>query len=117
MKLIHYAGDVLLTSDAIAQAVVEYAAALARAESSTELTIPIVLSDGTTATASLLLGPASQLVTQPAVGPVAELDDELLVDDIIARTNALGPVRAVPAGASSVAASDEYGLEWPPRAI
>lgn len=111
MKRIHYAGDVLLTSDAVAEAVVEYAAALARAESSTELTIPVILENGMAAKASLLLGPASQLVAQPAVDPVGELDDALLVESIVERTSALGPVRAVPSAAYSPVDTDEYGLE------
>jgi len=111
MKTINYAGGAVLTSDAIADAVVDYAAALAKAGSSEELTIPVVLEDGSSSEASLLLGPASQLVASPELDPHGELADDALVDEIRARTEALGPLRAVPVDPSEVDVIDEYGLE------
>jgi len=110
MKTIHYAGGEVLTSDNLADAVVDYAAALAKAGSSAELTIPVVLSDGSTSEASMLLGPASQLVAQPAVDPDGELEDDALVGDISKLTTALGPSRVEPSDAPAEAYLDEHGL-------
>jgi hypothetical protein len=111
MKTIHYAGGEVLTSDEVADAVVDYAAALAKAGSSAELTIPVVLADGTTSEASMLLGPASQLVAQPAVNPDGELDDDTLVTRIVTLTAALGPARAQPSDNPNPTGLDEFGLE------
>lgn len=111
MKTIHYAGGEVLTSDEIADAVVDYAAALAKRESSAELTIPVILEDGSQSEASLLLGPASQIVARPAVEPAGELVDAPLVDDIANRTAALGPIRAEPGEVATGGGLDEFGLE------
>ena len=111
MKTIHYAGGVVLTSDELADAVVDYAAALAKKGSSAELTIPVVLEDGSHSEASMLLGPASQLVAQPAVNPDGELDDDALVESVINRTAALGPIRAEPGVPTPAGGVDEFGLE------
>lgn len=111
MKTIHYAGGEVLTSDQIADAVVDYAAALAKRETSAELTIPVILEDGSQSEASLLLGPASQLIAQPNVDPVGELVDAALVDEIAQKTAALGPIRAEPGEVAAGGGLDEFGLE------
>lgn len=111
MKTIHYAGGTVLTNDDIADAVVDYAAALAKRETSAELTIPAILEDGSRSEASLLLGPASQIVAKPAVDPVGELVDAALVDEITHKTAALGPIRAEPGLAAMGGGLDEFGLE------
>ena len=94
MKTIHYAGDELLTGDEIADAVVEYAAALARGESSAALSIPTMDDRGEVVQVSMLLGPASQLIVTPATGDERELRDELLVARIDRDTRGLGIARA-----------------------
>lgn len=92
MKLIHYAGDELITGDAIADAVLDYAAALARTEGSVTLQIPVRLPDGRQSEAKLLIGPASQLVALTSESEFAEIvDDELVAGirrEIIAMSNA-----------------------------
>jgi hypothetical protein len=111
MKTIHYAGGEVLTSDDVADAVVDYAAALAKAGSSAELTIPVLLSDGSTSEASMLLGPASQLVAQPEPGTDVDLDDKALLIDVRDKAAALGPSRAEPTDAPMLPGIDEFGLE------
>jgi hypothetical protein len=92
MKLIHYAGDELITGDAIADAVLEYAAALARADGSVTLEIPVRFPDGRSAWATILIGPASQLVAVPHDSEYTELVDDALVahirDEIASLSNA-----------------------------
>lgn len=82
MKLIHYAGDELITGDAIADAVLEYAAALARTEGSVTLEVPVRFPDGHSASAVMLIGPASQLVAVPHDSEFDELVDDALVTSI-----------------------------------
>jgi hypothetical protein len=111
MKTIHYAGGEVLTSDTLADAVVDYASALARVGSSAQLTIPVVLPDGTVSEASLLLGPASQLVAQPTLDARGELENTELVAEVTRRTRALGPSKAVPTDVPAQAGLDDFGLE------
>jgi hypothetical protein len=79
MKLIHYAGETLLTGDAIADAVLKYASALASCEESATIAIPVRLSSGAIADANLLVGPASQLVAVPQESALGEIVDEALL--------------------------------------
>ena len=87
----------LLTSEAIADAVITYATVLARAESADTVIIPIVREDGEVDTARLLLGPASQMTIVPDGAEVTVLPgEEAIVRDIEARTARLEP-RSIPA--------------------
>ena len=69
MQRIHYSGVSLLTGNDIARGVVQYARVLARVGGSAEVSLPVRLSDGGTANATLLIGPASQLVTVEESSP------------------------------------------------
>jgi hypothetical protein len=111
MKTIHYAGDVVLTNDDVADAVVDYASALAKKGSSAELTIPVVLDDGSTSTASMLLGPASQLIAAPAPGAKEAGADPALLAEIAQAIALLGMVSAKPVDAAPMDGVDDYGLD------
>jgi hypothetical protein len=63
MERIHYAGGELLTGSDIADAIVDYAAALAGRSAAASVDIPVRTGTGGVARAHLLIGPASQLVT------------------------------------------------------
>jgi hypothetical protein len=80
MELIHYAGGELMTGDAIAKAVLDYAKALALNDSSDEVEIPIRHEDGSAGTAQLLIGPASQLVAETINTDLDDISDDGLVD-------------------------------------
>lgn len=82
MKLIHYAGETLLTGDALAEAVLRYASALSAKEDSATLTIPTRLPDGAISSAIMLIGPASQLVAVPQDSEFDEVVDEELLAQI-----------------------------------
>jgi hypothetical protein len=85
VKSIHYAGDVLLTGDVIADTLVHYASALARNESSATMEVPVRFPDGRIETATFLLGPASQLVAVPTESSYDEIVDDALVADLTLR--------------------------------
>jgi len=79
MKSIHYAGEVLMTGDAIADAVVQYAEALAKNGTSASIAVPVITQDGTATEANFLLGPASQLVAVALESDHADpINEELL---------------------------------------
>lgn len=80
MQRIHYSGVSLLTGNDIARGVVQYARVLARVGGSAEVSLPVRLSDGGTANATLLIGPASQLVTVEESSPFEELSAPEVVD-------------------------------------
>ena len=87
MKRIFYAGGSALTSDPLADAVLGYAEALAKGTKADVVRIPIALDSGHAGEATLLIGPASQLLT---VSEDAELlsvpDDSGLVAELERRT-------------------------------
>lgn len=105
MKLIHYAGDELVTGDSIADAVLDYAAALARTEGSITLDIPVRFPDGQVTEVRMLIGPASQLVAIPHESDSAELVDDALVTDI------RGKIAALSHAHPQVAVADN-GAKW-----
>lgn len=85
MDRISYAGESLLTGTAIARALFDYAQALAEVGSSGTIEIPTIDANGHAATASLLVGPASQLVSTTIATDLTEVEDEALVATIKAR--------------------------------
>lgn len=79
MDRINYAGGTLLTGTAIARALLEYASALAKTDQATTVEIPIVREGGAVARASLVIGPASQLVAESVESEYPEPEDDALV--------------------------------------
>jgi hypothetical protein len=89
MKRVYYASGSVLTGDKTADAIVHYAAALASRATSDTIDIPIVLPDGTTGRAQLLIGPASQLVIVPEEGIPDTPEDEETIAELSRRSRLL----------------------------
>lgn len=82
---IHYTGQSFTTGDAVAEAVVSYAAALAHAGRTDMVQIPTVGSGDQRRSLTLLIGQALPIATED-LGPHAdELEDERLVAVLAAR--------------------------------
>jgi hypothetical protein len=80
MDRIHYAGDSILTGTEIAHALLEYAQALAVAGTSATVDIPVVDErDGSIGRSELLIGPASQLISDTEQSPYEDVIDHDLV--------------------------------------
>ena len=79
MRYVRYAGEELLTGDAIAEAVVQLAEALVANHSAAHVRIPIQLVDGVVGEATLLVSPATQLITLPGPQDADELIDHQAV--------------------------------------
>jgi len=96
MKRIHYAGGAALTSNALADAVLAYAEALAKsAQPQADIvTVPVVLDSGHAGEASLLIGPASQLLTVSEDAEMLKVpDDAGIVAELQRRTRRVGSPR------------------------
>lgn len=115
MKVISTGTDRFLTSDAVADAVLEFAGVLARAGTADTIAIPFVQDSGEVAEARLLLGPASQISLLPGddrAGAGADappqLDDGPVLEDLHRRTVLLEPA-AIPEAAGD---HDEMFLDF-----
>jgi hypothetical protein len=110
MRRIVYAGTVFYTGDELAEALMDYARALGQQGVADTVSIPGRTLQGEIDDVELLIGPASQIVSEPVelIGP--ELQDARLVDSLRARTAQLAPRRpeAEPAnGEHGTAATDD----------
>jgi hypothetical protein len=84
MKRVSYAGGSFVSGDRIVEAVTRFAAANANAERAAEIEVPAVDVDGRVQRIGVVLGPASQMFTEPVLAE-KELEDE----DFVARVDAL----------------------------
>ncbi len=95
MKYVIYGDNRVMTGDAIAEAVLDYAAALGENGTTDIVEIPTADEHGFGVTAEMLLGPASQVMTEPAPEDELEPEDEALVNELRRRTEAVGGARFV----------------------
>lgn len=86
MDRIHYAGDSVLTGTKIAQALLEYAQALAKTGGSATVDIPTREEDGSLGRSLILIGPASQLIADAEDSAYDEVIDDEVVAHITGET-------------------------------
>jgi hypothetical protein len=89
MKTIHYSDAVILTSDAAADAVMDYATALATHGTADSVSVPTVDEDGFETLVRVLIGPASQMVVEPAPDDELEPESRTFVADVRMRIDRL----------------------------
>jgi hypothetical protein len=116
MKRILYAGGEFVTADAVADSLMEYASVLAVVDSADVITVPGLDGAGTIRRISMILGPASQLVSMECDDPHVDLQAEGTVTDLQERArrrlpNAIGVAvaGAGPAETDAESASHEPG--------
>jgi len=97
MKTIIYAGAQLMTGNDIAAAVLDFCTALAEDATAETVVIPILSADGSRKNATLVIGPASQIVAEDVDTGFDELLDPDVVSELARRTRAHRPVAASPA--------------------
>ncbi|MGW9158229.1 hypothetical protein [Microbacterium sp. NPDC055665] len=86
MRAILYGGEVFLTGDDIADALLAYGRALGEDERAEIIEIPVREQDGTVVSAKFLIGPASQIVAKAISSSAPELKDPELVRHLQALT-------------------------------
>ena len=96
MKRISYSDDFIVTDDRIADAVLAYASLLARSSESDVIEIPTVTAEGRLGRASLVLGPASQLVSVGSDADPVDMDVAASLDDLAERMTRLSRVPQIP---------------------
>jgi hypothetical protein len=95
VKRISYSDDFIITDDDIADALLTYATLLAKVDQSDVVKVPALDRDGRLVEASLVIGPASQLLAFPEEHAPVEMDiaDTLvLLRERIARLQTPGSV-------------------------
>jgi hypothetical protein len=90
MRRIHYSSGSVLTGDRIARVVLEYAEALALDGRADIVEIPVTLPSGNPGSATLLIGPSSQLASVTEESALAEPNDDRLVGELEDRMRRLG---------------------------
>ena len=101
MRMLSYSGESVVTTDGVGEAVVDYARALIADNSADVVDIP-VLSDDEETTASMVIGPSSQLIVVPLHSVEVKLRDEMTIARLRAKTAALGPHKIVPTDSETV---------------
>lgn len=114
MKYVVYGDNKVMTGDAIADAVLAYAAALGENGTTDIVEIPTADESGTAVHAELLLGPASQVMVESAPDDELEPEDEDLVGELVRRTAAVGGARFVDAASSHSEDPDAKRLRTDP---
>ena len=89
MDRIHYAGHSVLTGTAIAQALLDYAQALAEAGGSATVDFPILNEDGSRGRSEILIGPSSQIISDAEESEHDDLVDEELVARMVDQADRL----------------------------
>jgi hypothetical protein len=111
VQRIFYANGSILTGDSIAAAVLSYAQALAKSPLADTITIPFVEeSSGVPSRATLLIGPASQLMFVPVIDAgFEEPRDDQLVAELLRRASFIASPRPVPQDPNeTVLVSEEF---------
>ena len=88
MKRVSYAGGSFVSGDRIVDAVSRFAAANANAKRAAEVQVPAMNLDGTVQNIGIVVGPASQLFSEPVIAR-DELEDEEFVERIESLTRDL----------------------------
>ncbi|PCN49589.1 hypothetical protein Csp2054_01180 [Curtobacterium sp. 'Ferrero'] len=100
MKYVIYGDNKVMTGDAIAEAVLGYAAALGENGTTDIVEIPTADEHGVASVSEVLLGPASSVMVEPAPDDELEPEDADLVNELVRRTAAVGGGRFVDAASS-----------------
>ncbi|GAA3339881.1 hypothetical protein GCM10017714_17370 [Curtobacterium pusillum] len=95
MKYIHYDGSLILTGDAIADAVVDYAAVLGANGRTDTVAIPAVADDGSVTRTTVLVGPASELTVSTAPDDELEPEDRAFIRKLRDAASRAGSARPV----------------------
>jgi len=95
VKYIHYDATLILTGDLIADAVVDYAAALGANGRTDAISVPSVGDDGTVTRTLLLVGPSSELTVTVAPDDELEPEDPAFIRRLRDAARRAGPERPV----------------------
>jgi hypothetical protein len=113
MKTIRYDNTAILTSDDVADAVIEYAAALSGGQRADTVAVPAVAEDGTMTTTKILIGPTSEVVVEDADEDELELENDEFVARLRAAARTFGHDSVIHADTRSDLTTGEHENEAP----
>ena len=93
MRKVIYAGSAFYTGDRLAEALLEYANLLAHRDMSETVYVPGRTPDGVRGDIEVLIGPASQLLSEPTDEEFEEIVDEEVVRKFLVEIEKLRPAR------------------------
>jgi hypothetical protein len=96
MKQIRYGEKIWLVGDTTADTLLDYAAALARADSAEHVSIQVLDINGASEQLDLLIGPATMMTAEPTHDEFADPDNSAVEDNMRELTAALGRTQARP---------------------
>jgi hypothetical protein len=108
VKRLHHAGGSVLTGDALADAVLDYARTLGNRHLLDVVDIPVINDDGELGQAQILIGSGIQLMSVSAASTSPDLVDEGAVNAIRRQTADMSVARARPFGYKDVGNIDEF---------
>jgi hypothetical protein len=114
VKYIVYSDNRVMTGDAIAEAVLAYAAALGENGTTDIVEVPTCDENGQLVRSELLLGPASQVMVEVAPDDELEPEDDDLVNELVRRTAEVGGGRFIDAASSHSAEPEARKLRTRP---
>ena len=100
-----------MTTDRVGEAVVDYARALIAEHSTDVVDIPVLFGNEEL-TASMVLGPGSQLMVIPARNREVPLGDELIVARLRAKIAALRPRAVLPVDSDSINRGEDLDFDF-----
>ena len=111
MRRLYYAGGSIIISDQVGKAVLRYARALARHQSSDLVVLPAFTEDFGKGVAHILIGPSSQMMSVPTAEFEIDLADAHMVEILESRTKTNDPDR--PDWSDDIAdVMDLEGYDW-----
>ena len=108
MHRINYAGSSILTGTEIAHALLDYAQALAQADTSATVELPTIDGNGAIGRSEILVGPASQLIADAEDSSYNDLVDDALVARLRKTANDLR-AHGVAAPTALTVSPDDFG--------
>jgi hypothetical protein len=111
MMRVSYSNTSFLTSDAVARSLLEFAAAIARADGAETVCVPVVTADGELVEVEMVIGPASQMTATPEASdfPEPEMTEAVhAMDRATAASRAVVTVTAAEAVTPVAYSPDEF---------
>ena len=100
MRSVTYGTETFLTSDAVADALLTFAATLRGLDHGHLLTVPTVEADGEAGAISIVVAPGIPLLSRPSVSEISEPEATALIEQMVQLTvTKTGTLRAVPGDA------------------
>ncbi|MFB2581891.1 hypothetical protein ACEXQD_11610 [Herbiconiux sp. P15] len=109
MRSVKYGTETFLTSDAVADALLTFAATLRGLDHGHLLTVPTVEADGHAGSISIVVAPGIPMLSRPSVSEIPDPEAAELIEQMMQMTvTKTGTLRAVPGGMVPTTGHNEH---------